>query len=163
MAGVVDKDRGFKRFSRAMRRRGGPDLLIGIQGQEAQEDHEGITNVMIGVINEFGNPDNKLYGRPAPIPPRPFLRGTFDKQKGKWLKLARKAVKARAADPIDIQLGRLGAVAVADIKNAISAGVGDPPSDATLALRKRAGKKGTKQLVVTSQLKNSITWKVEGK
>lgn len=160
---VEDKDKGYRRFAVAMKTRGGPALLIGIQGKEALGDHDGIPNVAIGAINEFGKPDNKMYGNPAPIPPRPFLRNTFDEQNAKWLKLAESLIKARAEDPLEIQLGRVGALATADIKNAIAAGVGDPPSSATLALRKRAGFVGTKQLIRTGQLKNSITWTVEGK
>lgn len=160
---VVDKDKGFKRFARGMRARGGPSLLIGIQGKEALEDHGGIPNVAIAAINEFGKPDNRLFGKPAPIPARPVLRQTFDREQRKWLRLASAAIRARAADTLSIQLARVGEVATADIKNAIAAGVGDPPSATTLALRRREGFAGTKQLVRTSQLKNSITYKVKGR
>jgi hypothetical protein len=160
---VIDRDRGFKRFARGMRRRGGPALLIGIQGKEALEENDGFPNVAIGVVQEFGNPDNTMFGNAAPIPARPFLRGTYDAKVKQWTRMVQSAVRDDAADPLQINLRRVGEAAVADIKNAISAGVGDPPKASTLKMRRRAGFVGTKQLIRTGQLKNSITYKVEGR
>jgi hypothetical protein len=32
-----------------------------------------MTNAQLGALLNYGNPDNKLYGNPAPIPPHPWL------------------------------------------------------------------------------------------
>ena len=54
---------------------------------------------------------------------------------------------------------KAGLVAQAAIKNTLRSGEGFPPlADATLAARKRAGFTGTKPLIWTGQLLNSITY-----
>ena len=54
-------------------------------------------------------------------------------------------------------MAKVGERAAGDVKNAISDGVGPAPSPTTLALRRRAGFQGTKQLTVTGQLRNAVT------
>jgi hypothetical protein len=90
MAGrVVDKDTGFKKFFARWRkvvassRRGGPNVTVGIQGNEAAAQHEGeITNLVLGTIHEFGAPA-------AGIPSRSFIRSTIDKNRRKYEKMIR--------------------------------------------------------------------------
>lgn len=54
---------------------------------------------------------------------------------------------------------KAGLVAQAAVKNTLRAGEGFPPlADATLAARKRAGFTGTKPLIWTGQLLNSVTY-----
>jgi hypothetical protein len=65
---------------------------------------------------------------------------------------------------LNIAYARAGIIAQNSVKAAIRSGEGFAPlAPATLAARKRAGAKGTKPLIRTGQLLNSITYVVRPK
>lgn len=63
-------------FTRVRKIFGGARISVGFPkettGGQTYPNGEKISR--IAAIQEFGNPDNKMYGNPAPIPPRPALR-----------------------------------------------------------------------------------------
>lgn len=149
---VRDTDKGYKKLERAMRKRLGPVLVVGVQADDADRDDDGPDNVGLAAIHEFGS---------GPIPARSFLRSTFDEQRKKWLKVAAATLRRRPLDTLNNQLGRLGAMMAADVKNKIADGVPPPLKDATIKSRERRGFAGTTPLIESGQLKNSITWAVK--
>ena len=57
--------------------KGGNAVDVGLFGEQGSDLVEYASK------NEFGDPSNTFNGRLAPIPPRPFMRLTFDSEKDK--------------------------------------------------------------------------------
>ena len=68
-------------------------------------------------ILEYGNPNNKLFGRPAPIPERPALRTLWAHSGDSYLRSMRQyaVMHQRGAFDIKVGMGRLGARISKDI------------------------------------------------
>ena len=136
-------------------------VLVGIpQDTSERKEDEGespINNATILAINEFGSPSNN-------IPPRPVMaigiRNAQD-QIANQMKVAAKSLLEADSGKATQAYERMGLIASNSVKKAINAQEGfEGPSEATLAARERAGFKGTKSLIVTGQLRNSITYVV---
>ena len=128
-------------------------VLIGIQGAEASQVHEGdkkITNLDVAVANEFGR---------GHIPERSFIRASLQANKDTYRDAGTKIYKNIIRSPkVDITplLEKLGAKASADMKNYMVE-LRDPPNAPSTIARK----KSSNPLIDTGQLKNSITWAVQ--
>ena len=84
--------------------------------------------------------------------------------KAKAIEAMKKFAAQGLTDPaaVDKGLNAAGLIAQASVKNRIRNGVGFAPlSEKTLAQRKAQGKSGTKPLIRTGQLLNSITYVVK--
>lgn len=142
------------------------DVLVGIPQSESPRDGETeINNATLLAINNFGSPANN-------IPARPVMQiGIKNAQDeiAEQFKLAAKTVLNKGQEALDIYYERAGIIASNSIKKAINDqdfGGAPGPSEATLQARKYIGKtgfKGTKSLIVTGQLRNSITYVVRRK
>ncbi len=135
-------------------------MLVGIPESAPERDDEPISNAVIGYIQETGSPVNN-------IPPRPFLvPGVKDAQvpiaaqlgKGAQLALSGQASAAETA------LHSAGLTAQNAVRAKLQAGEDfQPLAESTLAARRRRGRSGTKPLIDTGQLRNSITYVVRDK
>lgn len=152
--GVTDRDMGYRKIMANLRMMGriSPEVLVGVRG-DAGESDDGTSLVLIAAVNEFGSADGH-------VPERSFLRSTIDEKKEKYLKLLTKATgdtidKGRSA--MRTALGRVGAIAVADVQRKIVT-LRDPPNaPSTIA------KKGSANpLVDTGRLGQSIDFEVKG-
>lgn len=128
-------------------------------GQKKIEDGH-INNATILAINHFGS--EKLR-----IPPRPVLtiglRNAQDQIAEEMAKAAKEAL-SRGWVAVDKYYNKAGIIASNSVKKAINAQTGlKAPAEATLSRRKAMGFAGTKTLIVTGQLRNSITYVVKGK
>jgi hypothetical protein len=157
---VEEIDRGLKKLNAGLRKAAGEKHVvdIGILGSEAAAAHptgEGLTNVEIGSIHEFGGAND----RP---PERSFLRSTMDKGRKKYERLVQRGMKLVYEGKLDIEtaLGLAGAAAAGDIDKAIRAGIAPPLAESTIIKKTVAGKAGTTPLIDTGQLAGSITWAV---
>lgn len=131
-------------------------VMVGVpEDKSGRKSEEPITNAALAYIHNFGSPDNN-------IPSRPFMEI--------GLKAARDEIASemsRAAASPDLNkmyqhLNRAGLKASQSIKNAINEQDGiEPLAGSTLRARERRGFKGTKALIETGQLRNSITWVVK--
>ncbi len=140
----------------AIQEMAGRHVVVGIPSEKAQRIDEEDTNAQIGYVNEFGSPAKN-------IPARPFLIPGIDQASEKCANVLGKFAKQvfHDAAAIDRGLNAAGIIAVSSVKNRIKAGEGFAPlSERTLAERKQAGFKGTKPLIHTGQLLNSITYVV---
>ena len=136
------------------------ETLVGVPAEKSNRQDDGINNATILAINEFGSPANN-------IPSRPVL--TIG------LRLASDAVTNEMKNAILVGLKkggdavlpfyeRAGLIASQSVKNVINNQIDiEGPAASTLEGRARRGFKGNKALIVSGQLRNSITWVVKGK
>ncbi len=128
-------------------------VLASKGGTDTHADGE-MTLIEIAATHEFGS-------EAAGIPERSFIRSTFERRVAKELadfqaKLA-KAIVTKGLDPMRA-LAMLGAWGAAEVKKTITESDLEPPlKPATIAAREHGG---TKPLLDTGQLKNSITYEV---
>jgi hypothetical protein len=137
-------------------------VLIGIPEDETERgndpdntENQPINNATILAINHFGSEDGK-------IPPRPALfiglKNAQDQLAEEMKKAAQAALK-QGFGAVDQYYNRAGIIGSNAVKKAINAQDGiDPPAEATLKAREARGFKGTKALIVTGQMRNSITY-----
>ena len=131
-------------------------VLVGIPAADDNRNGDSpIGNAAIGYIQENGSPVNN-------IPPRPFLVPGVQSVADRCAELmgagAAEMLDGGAA-AIEKANNKAGLTAQAAVKNTLRAGEGFPPlAPATLAARERAGFTGTKPLIRTAQLLNSITY-----
>ncbi len=148
MSTVKDIDRGFRQLVRNfVRMRRGPNVTVGIQGDEAMEQRDGITNANLAAVHEFGSADGS-------IPQRSFIRGTTDRERAKINRLLERAVKAGVRGDVRRELGKVGEVIRAAMVRTIDQSIGiKANAPATIA------RKGSSvPLIDTGVLKGAISW-----
>ena len=130
--------------------------LVGIPAANAERRDGPINNAAIGYINEFGSPANN-------IPARPFLIPGVEAAQPKVVKQLRRGADQALGgklDAADKALHSAGIVAVNAVRAKISEGIPTPLKASTIAARARRGRTGTKPLIDTGQLRNSLTYVV---
>lgn len=148
------------------------EVLVGIPGDVPLRTMPGggapahplPTNATLGYIHEFGSPA-------ANIPARPFLRpGVSGAQEQLGNRLRAGAMAALTFPPDEkiamTTLMGAGLIAQNAVRRYLNAGVSPPLAAATLLARrsrKIAPRKGTKPLIDTGQLRNSITFVIRPK
>lgn len=147
---------GVAALMKALHALTGQDVLVGIPSTATarKEKGEAADNAMLGYIHEFGAPA-------ANIPARPFLVPGVAAAADKINERFRKAAEAALTrDPGGVARNMVGAgmAAAASVKSLINDGIAPALSERTLAARQAKGYKGTKPLVRTGQLRNSITY-----
>lgn len=128
------------------------NVMVGIPHGETRE--EGLTNAEIGYINETGSPAVNLPSRPFLVP---GLEECQELTGAQLTKAADEALKGNSQG-VERCLNRAGMIAQNAVRAKINSGDFEPLSNATLRKRRRAGKKRTKPLIDTGQLRNSITY-----
>lgn len=112
----------------------------------------GITNAALASIHEYGL---------GSVPARPWIGPPFRAHRKDYLarlvKAYKAAVKTGNASLVERELGRLGLLMVADIKNYVTQGPGVPPPNAPSTI---AAKGSSRPLVDTAGMVNSVTHQV---
>lgn len=135
------------------------ETLVGIPEQKGErKDNAPINNAALLYLNEYGSPLQH-------IPPRPVmsigLKSVKDEIAELFRQAAIQALTSSDKNAMDIYYKRAGFIGSSAVKMAIDNQLGiDPPAEATLKTRKSQGFKGTKALVVSGQMRNSITYVV---
>ena len=138
------------------------EVLVGIP--EATTDRkegedEPINNATILAINEFGSPANNIPARPVMAIGIKNAQEDIAKEMEKACKLA----LTKGLPAVTQYLERAGIIAANSVKKAINDQDGiEHISFATALARARRGFNGDKALIVTGQLRNSITSVVNG-
>ena len=128
-------DRGWGKLRRMMSSRkysagGGRAASVGIQGTTATEEHDGMTNVGVGAIQEFGSKD-----REHP-PERSHIRAALDQHQKKYQRELDRIAKAGfGGKEMEGELMLLGEQYRGDIINKIRAGIGEPVDGRTPLIR----------------------------
>lgn len=132
------------------------NLYVGVPSDRSARSKRGgkepINNASLAYINEYGAPASR-------IPPRPFLIPGVNDNSKKAAKIIEMYLKRH--DPIENAYAAAGMILVSGIKKKITSGLEPPLSPVTLSERKRKGFKGTKPLIETGQLVNSINYFVK--
>ena len=134
-------------------------VMVGVPAAKAPRDAEEangspINNAALAYIHNYGAPS-------VNIPPRPFMEPGIKNVQGK----INEKMEKTAADAFDGKrdavakgLTAAGIVAVIGIKAKIMSGPFAPLKPATLAARRRRGHKGTRILVETAQMRDSMNF-----
>ena len=131
-------------------------LLVGIPAEENARGEE-IGNAALGFIHENGSPARNIPARPFLVP------GMRDVEPQAVAMLEKPTADALTHGAAALEKGyeRAGLVCQAAVKKRIVSQEGFAPlSPRTIAARQRKGYKGTKALIRTGQLLNSITYVV---
>lgn len=136
------------------------ETLVGIPSAENAREDGPIGNAAILFINEYGSPAQN-------IPARPVMAIGLAKVQNLIIEEFKKCAEAaltKGGGVYDKYFVRIGIIASSSIKNVIDSQDGIVgPSEATLAARESKGFMGTKALLVSGQLRNSITYAIRGK
>jgi len=136
------------------------DVMVGIPNDtKSREEGDELNNAEIGYLMEHGAPE-------ANIPARPFMIPGVEACKDKvvaQLKLGAQLSMKNQNDAAEQALNRAGMVAQNSVRAAINEGIAPALAPSTLAERRRKGFKGTKPLIRTGQLRNSITYILRSK
>jgi hypothetical protein len=151
---VTDTDKGWNDLGKAVAKlNGGPYVLVGIQGAKGSAQHgaDGLTNIELGTIHEFG----------LGVPERSFIRaGVDENQKTLVDFMALQGQRFLLGELTEAAvLGLTGEKAVDIIKDRIIAHIEPALQPETVA------KKGGIEtpLVWHATLINSITWEIGAK
>jgi phage gpG-like protein len=153
-----DNERGYEALKREFAKMAEfkPEVKVGILGDaEKNARTDGLTNVEIGTVHEFGSPSEG-------IPERSFLRSTMEAKGDEYrATLGRELRQAFGQKGLELQesallvLERLGMRASADVKERIREGIA--PANAPETVERKGS---STPLVDTGQLINSISWQV---
>lgn len=147
-------DKKWRELKRRIPAIKGAAVTVGVQS-DAGSDENGTPLAAIAFWNEQGTAGGGWGG---PIPERPFMRDTFDQQKGAWGRTADRAISA-------ILMGRatpkrafsvLGELAQSDIQTAIVSGGWTPNSPVTVEM-----KGSSTPLIDSGAMRQAIRYKVE--
>jgi hypothetical protein len=136
-------------------------VLVGIPAENALRKPEPgepreVNNAMLGFIHENGSPARNIPARPFLVPGVRDARAAIAGQLGS----ASRATLAGKSTDADRTLHAVGLIAQNAVRKRIVNGPFEPLKPKTLAARRRKGRTGTKPLIDTGQLKNSITYVV---
>ena len=140
------------------------EVLVGVpkdhnvRKEEEADEEAPPNNAMIAFLMDKGSPANN-------IPARPFMEPGIAKVKGKLSETLAKAAKAtlsNGSSAVESYLNRAGLIAQSSIRGTINDGKDFTPlSEGTLRARRARGRTGTKPLIDTGQLRNSITYVIK--
>jgi len=132
------------------------NVMVGVPQDKVkrQDEDSPIGNASLAYLHDNGAPG-------ANIPARPFMRPGIEAAKKtiiRQFQLAAKKALHKDDAAIERGLNMAGIAAQNAIRAAINEGPGPALSEGTLAARRRRGREGTKPLVDTGQLRNSINY-----
>lgn len=149
---IVRETADGRRFRRLVKQlRSGPLVKEGYptENPESRELHGELTNLFIAAVHEFGTNDGH-------IPPRPHLRSSFDENKQKLERFARKKA-GQVLDgslTLEMALDQIGLFMLNNHKKKIQSSIPPPNAPSTVA-----AKGSSKTLIDTGQMLNSATIK----
>jgi hypothetical protein len=162
MGNVRVVDKGFSRLMRALGEgKAEHAATVGVHADEGSKVHEGgITNAEVAAIHEFGAEYEDEGGNKKGVPQRSFIRDWYDENNTRnleWLRKLNQAVLQGKIPSVAMALDQFGALAAADVKKRIIAGIDPELKQST----KDRGGIEPPLIGKTTQLLNAVTWKVE--
>lgn len=142
---VTDKDKGWTKIVRELKKLGGASLTVGVQGNAPQHP-SGKNMADIATFNEFGT---------ATAPARSFLRSTFDSANFYEAELTGLARRVGVELSTKRALRLLGMKITSDVKNTIVT-LKEPPNAASTI----AEKGSSNPLIDTGKLRQSIDFEI---
>lgn len=133
--------------------RGGMSVTVGIHEDAGEHAQDSITNAQLGALLNYGNPHNTLFGKPAPIPPRPWLVPGVESATQDIIDTIQSAVENGAT--LDDTLDQIGSFAAGNTQQYMT-DLKQPPNAAYTIEQKGS----SNPLIDTGALRASVTWKV---
>lgn len=161
---ISKKSIDVKKLMKALKSLPHKNVLVGIPSDKSNRKAEvgekaDITNAELGYIHEYGAPEKN-------IPARPFLIPGVEEVKPQVIKYFKEAGKAAVEGnitQIEKYFHMAGLAAQNTVRAKINNGDFEPLSEVTLRLRRSRGRTGTRPLIDTGQLRNSITYVIRNK
>jgi len=136
-------------------------VRVGVPSKASgRQDEDYQTNAALAYLHDRGSPGGRIPARPFLIP---GIRSVQDKIDAVLGKGAKNALDGKGNAEVEKSLTRAGLVAQAGIKKYIVAGNFKPLSPVTIIMRQLGGFAGTKPLIRTGQLLNSINYVIRRK
>ena len=136
------------------------EVLVGVPSDKTgRKGDKEMNNATLAYIHDNGSPA-------ANIPARPFMHpGIMDVKEGiaKALESGARGAMHGEQNAVDKALNVAGLTAQSSIRATINKGIDPALAPSTLAARRARGRTGTKPLVDTAQLRNSINYVVREK
>lgn len=134
-------------------------VLVGIADSTTDRKEHGANNALIGYVMETGSPKMNIPARPFLVP------GVKDAEERYIAKLKQGADAAVRGEPEKVRnaLVAAGLIAQNSVRRKITTGPFVALSQRTLARRRARGRTGTKPLIDTGQLRNSITYVIRAR
>lgn len=165
MTVTITKDRVLEML-RSVRGLTRNEVLIGVPDSNAEravdpENPTPLSNAAIGYLMETGAPERNL-------PARPFLVPGVTEAAPALVERLKKAGNAAILSPggkqtVDQAMHAVGLLGQNAVRGKITEGPFVPLAEMTLAMRRARGRTGTKPLIDTGQLRNSVTYVVRPK
>lgn len=158
MRNVKDNDKGWKRITRKILALDKKEVSAGVHEDAGNEDN-GKSIALVAFWNEYGTKRKKDGKRVQHIPPRPFIRISFDDHNNEWVKEADTQLTAmvNSGKTTNGALNAVGRLMKKDIKKII----GDKSKLEHNAPSTIARKGFDKPLYETGKLKAAIDFKVK--
>jgi phage gpG-like protein len=130
-------------------------VMVGVPAEKgSRSDAEPINNAALAYIHENGAPE-------AGIPARPFLKPGIDTKQAEITTALEKTGRAALdgnPEAVDRGFNIVGLIGQNAVRAKINTGPFTPLTEATVAARRARGRTGTKPLIDTGQLRNSLTY-----
>lgn len=142
---ISDKDKGYAKMLKALTGKS-PTLKVGVFGEEASKEHEGVSNGELATIHEFG----------LGVPERSFIRSWVDENQDKAASFLRQQIEVQlknGSEDFRQAIERLGLFCVAGIQARMSEGIPPPLAASTIK-----AKGSSTPLINTGQLRSSVTY-----
>ena len=130
------------------------ELLVGVPSTKAGRRDGPASNAVIAYVQDNGLPERN-------IPARPFLRPGIENAMNEITTRLRDAARLAMDGSLEAcrrALHAVGLTAQASVRAKITDGPFTPLAESTLAQRRARGRTGTRPLIDTGQLRNSITY-----
>ena len=150
---VTEKDHGWKRIKGEMKAAQNSGVKVGILSDETETYDDGADMILVAAANEFGTADGH-------IPPRPFIRGSFDQKSGALRSTAKRLWNQVLAGRITTRqaLGLLGEKHQGQVQEYISALQTPANAPSTIRQKSTSAGAGNSPLEDEGRLRNSIRW-----
>lgn len=151
LAGEVDKDGPRSTRGKGSRKSRVRAKAAKASAENAAGGRKKLSLLQVAIVHEFGGGN---------VPARSFIRATIDEKAAEIREQQVRAIRAVAAGKVtaEVALERLGQFVAGLIQARIVAGIAPPLAESTL--RRKGGK--TTPLILTGQLRSSITYAVQG-
>lgn len=150
---IIDIDRGMRELKKTLAtlKNQGSYVKVGVFGAEAAESRDGVTNADLAIIQELGAPS-------VGIPARPWIGGTFDKNRAKYTDMLARGLARLYENKLTVKqlLGLLGVAISSDIKQAVMQGSNFAPNAPSTVERK----KSARPLLDTARMVGSVSHEV---
>ena len=153
---VTEKDHGWNRIKGEIQAAQGAGVKVGVLSDETETYDDGADMLLVAAANEFGTADGH-------IPPRPFIRGSFDQNQRALGRTAQRLWDQVLAGTLTARraLGLLGEQHQGQVQEYITALQTPANAPSTIRQKSTSAGVGDSPLEDEGRLRNSIRWEYD--